>query len=119
MVTQIGFLGIIVDDLAAATAFYRDGLGMTVNESASIPSRYTQFQLAAGPVVGLLLRAETTEGQSFEPGVVVDDVDATHAAWRQRGVELLEDPHDMPFGRTFLFRAPDGQVLRAYKPQSR
>ena len=118
MITRVSYIGIIVSDIPAATAFYRDRIGLAVDEAESIPGRYTQFRLDGGAMLGLLSGAEATAGQSFEPGMQVDDVDATYAEWRERGVDLLEEPHDLPFGRTFRFRTPDGQVLRAYRPHA-
>jgi hypothetical protein len=29
---------------------------------------------------------------------------------------MIDEPIDQPFGRTFLFRTPDGHFLRAYQP---
>lgn len=45
-------------------------------------------------------------------GLVVDDVDAAYAQWQTDRVEMVCPPNDQPFGRTFLFRTPDGHVLR-------
>jgi predicted enzyme related to lactoylglutathione lyase len=118
MVTQISYVGLFVSDIAAATAFYRDQLGLEVNADESIPGRYTQFVLDGGATLGILARAESQAGQAYEPGVLVDDVDGTYAVWLERGVELLGEPQDLPFGRTFLFRTPDGHVMRAFRPHS-
>jgi len=115
MINQVNYLGIVVQDLAAAAAFYRDTLGLPVDESASIPGQFTQFKLDGGAVLGLQSWTEIPGGQPFEPAFLVDDIDATYAAWKARGVELIDEPNDQPFGRTFLFRTPDGHVLRAYQ----
>lgn len=116
MVRQAGYIGIVVDNLAAATAFYRDTLGLPVDDTASNPALFIQFNLAGGAMLALQAGTEAPDGQPFEPALVVDDVDATYATWQSRGVELLDAPHDMPYGRTFLFRTPQGHVLRAYQP---
>ena len=42
MIKQANYLGIVVKDLAAATAFYRDTLGIPVDEGDSIPGYFTQ-----------------------------------------------------------------------------
>lgn len=115
MIKQANYLGIVVNDLAAATTFYRDKLGLTVNEAESIPGYYVQFDLNGGVIMSLQAATEIPGGAPFEPALLVDDVDATYAKWQAAGVELLDEPNDKPFGRTFLFRTPDGQVLRAYK----
>lgn len=115
--TQANYLGIVVKDLAAATGFYRDTLGLPVNEAASIPGFFVQFKLEGGAILALQANTEVPGGQSFEPALLVEDVDATYQQWRQQGVDLLDAPNDKPFGRTFLLRTPEGHVLRIYQPR--
>ena len=43
-------------------------------------------------------------------------VDTTHAAWRGRGLTILQLPTDMDFGRTFVAADPDGHRLRVFVP---
>lgn len=114
-ITKANYLGIIVNDIAAATAFYRDTLGLVVDEAESIPGYFTQFQLAGDTTLALQAVSEAPDGQLFQPGVLVDDIDTLYAEWQAKGVELLGAPTDRPFGRTFLFRTPEGHVLRAYQ----
>jgi catechol 2,3-dioxygenase-like lactoylglutathione lyase family enzyme len=115
MIKQANYLGIVVNELEKATAFYRDTLGLAVDEAESIPGFYTQFKLDGGAILSLQANTEIPNGAPYEPALLVDNVDATFADWRQKGVDLLEEPNDKPFGRTFLFRTPDGHVLRAYQ----
>jgi predicted enzyme related to lactoylglutathione lyase len=114
MQMQCDFVGLIVADVAAATAFYRDQLGWPVDEAASMPGRFTQFALGGDTTVALLAQQIGPAGQQMEPGLLVEDVDAAYAQWQARGVEMVEAPNDRPFGRTFLFRSPDGHVWRVY-----
>ena len=46
------------------------------------------------------------------------EVDARHADWRARGVEIAEPPIAMDFGYTFVGLDPDGQRLRVFAPAS-
>ncbi|MCB9150615.1 MAG: VOC family protein [Caldilineaceae bacterium] len=118
MIQQANYLGVVVKDLAAATAFYRDTLGLTVDEQESIPGAYTQFVLDGSTILALQATTDIPGGQAFSPALLVDNVDATYNEWQQKGVELLDEPHDMPFGRTFLLRTPEGHVLRVYQMPS-
>lgn len=115
MNTQVTFLGLVVKDVAQATAFYTDKLGLKVDVGESVPNFYTQFETEGGPILSLLGGFEQ-EGvnQNFDPALLVSDVDATYNQWRTAGVDMLGEPHDLPFGRTFLCRTPDGHVLRIY-----
>ncbi len=42
------------------------------------------------------------------------DVDAAHAAWRERGLTILQAPVHLDFGYTFLAADPDGHLLRVF-----
>ena len=119
MIQQMTFLGLVVKDVAAATEFYTQKLGLAVNEAESVPDFYTQFATDGGPIFSLLGGFEQ-EGisQTFDPALLVADVDATYAQWQAAGVEMIGEPHDMPFGCTFLCRTPDGYVLRIYSRPS-
>ncbi len=112
MFTNIGYVGIIVKDVAEATAFYRDTLGFAL-EGAS--PTMAQFEAQGGAILGVQENDLPGE-QPFEVAFAVEDVDATYAAWKVRGVEMLEEPNDRPFGRTFVIQAPQGHLLRVYKP---
>lgn len=117
MIQQINFLGLVVKDLEAATNYYQDTLGISINQEQSIPNFYTQLNLDGDTTVGLLTGFEQ-EGieQSFDTALRVNNIDDLYAQYQAKGVELLSEPRDMPFGRTFLFRTPDGHILRAYTP---
>lgn len=117
MIQQLPFLGLVVEDINAATKFYQNSLGLEVDNKESIPDFYTQFVLNGGATFGLITGFEH-EGisQNFDAALFVDDVDASYANWQKAGVKMVSEPTDMPFGRTFLFQTPDGHVLRAMTP---
>ena len=119
MIQQMNFLGLVVKDLETATRFYKETLGLSVNKEQSIPNLYTQLYLEGETILGLITGFEQ-EGidQAFDAALRVTDIDTLYAQYQEKGVELLGEPRDMPFGRTFLFRTPDGHVLRAYTPPS-
>jgi lactoylglutathione lyase len=114
MFTNVGYVGIIVKDVAEATAFYRDTLGFALEGASPTMS---QFEPAGGAILGVQVSDLPSE-QPFEIGFIVDDVDGTYATWKARGVEMLEAPNERPFGRTFLIRAPQGHMLRIFKPSN-
>lgn len=108
------FVGLLVADVEESTAFYRDQLGWPVDEAESTPGIFTQFALDGNTLVGLMSKDIGPAGQQIEPGILVEDADAIYVEWQANGVEMVEAPNDRPFGRTFLFRTPDGHVWRAY-----
>jgi predicted enzyme related to lactoylglutathione lyase len=113
MIQQMAWLGLVVKDIPAATEFYIQKLGLTLDKAESIPNFYSQFVTQGGAILGLINGFEQ-EGinQPFDTAFIVNDVDAAYNQWQTAGVEMVSEPHDMPFGRTFLFRTPDGQILR-------
>lgn len=114
-ITKASYLGIVVNDIAAATAFYRDTLGLVIDEAESVPGFFTQFKLAGETTLALQAVTEAPNGQLFQPGLLVENIDALYADWQAKGVDLLGEPVDRPFGRTFLMRTPEGHVLRIYQ----
>lgn len=119
MIQQMAWLGLVVEDIDAATQYYTEKLGLTVDEKESMPHVYTQFSLNdGGAVLALVNRDDVKQefDQSFDTALIVPDADTAYAQFKANGVELLGEPVDAPFGRTFLFRTPDGHILRVLKP---
>lgn len=114
----------IVRDVAAAIAFYTDGLGFTLKQ---------QF----GPAMAILVRDDLTlwvagpaasasrpmpDGRQPEPGgwnrfvLQVDDLDATVARLRARGVGFRNDIGSGPGGRQILCEDPSGNAIELFQP---
>lgn len=114
MIASYNFLGLVCSDVPAATRYYTDVLGFTVNEAESVPGYYSQFVTQNGAIfslVGGLGDAPHVE-QRFDAALEVEDVDATFAELKAKDVEMVTEVQQMPFGRTFLFRTPDDHILR-------
>jgi lactoylglutathione lyase len=116
---RIGALTLFVEDLATTRQFYLDAFGLPVHYEDEV-SVVFDF---GNTLVNLLLATEAPElvepapvggpdgGVRFQLTVDVEDVDATCARLRDRGVELLNGPVDRPWGvRTAAFQDPGGHV---------
>jgi catechol 2,3-dioxygenase-like lactoylglutathione lyase family enzyme len=114
MITHVGYVGFFVRDLEAATAYYRDRLGLPFDEAQSIPGQGAHFELPGGVALGVFQAdAAQTDGPYYELGLIVDDADEMYQVWKERSVEFVEAaPEDMPFGRTFRLRTPEGHCIR-------
>ena len=113
MIQQMAWLGLVVKDVPAATEFYTQKLGLTLDEKESIPNYYSQFATEGGAILALINGFEQENiHQPFDTALMVTDADAAYQQWRTAGVTMVSEPHDMPFGRTFLFRTPDNHILR-------
>jgi methylmalonyl-CoA/ethylmalonyl-CoA epimerase len=113
--SRIGQIAIVAHDVARATTFYRDTLGLRFLFEA--PPNLAFFDCG-----GTRLMISTTEGRAeFEPpGSVlyffVEDIEGTHSTLRGSGVTFEAEPHmiaKMPDHELWLaeFRDSEGNVL--------
>ena len=111
------FVLVHVTDLAAARAFYTEKLGLTV--AAEQPG-FVQFAQPGGIGAWFALSAEDPNARPFSDPELwwyVDDADTACATLKDRGVEIVEQPHDMPFGRVFTLHDPAGATLYMLEPR--
>jgi catechol 2,3-dioxygenase-like lactoylglutathione lyase family enzyme len=117
------YLLLYVNDPAASARFYA---ALLEQEPIEAHPGFVLFVLPSGLALGLWRRSEVTPpapvaGERAEPGAelgfkVADAaaVDATCAAWRARGAEIVAPPVDLDFGRSFVACDPDGHRLRVF-----
>ncbi|GMA18890.1 glyoxalase [Arsenicicoccus piscis] len=108
---------VYVTDVTESTAFYSTAFEI---EPRFTSPRFVEFEVAPG--VGLALwsghasavapdAVRTSEVCLNLPGGP-GEIDAQFRHWQQLGIEILQPPHDDVFGRTFVARDPDGNLLR-------
>ncbi|MFF0585369.1 VOC family protein [Streptomyces sp. NPDC003781] len=108
---------VYVTDVERATAFYSDLFDIKPVMTAP---RYVPFEVAPGVLFALWSghadRMTAATPRTSEVGIMIPGssaaVDALHAEWVAKGVTVLEEPHDEPFGRTFVATDPDGNLIR-------
>jgi methylmalonyl-CoA/ethylmalonyl-CoA epimerase len=110
--SRIGQIAIVCKDVARATAFYRDALGLP-------------FLFAAGPSLsffqcgGTRLMLSPAEGEASGTSVLyffVSDIDGTKRGLVDKGVRFIDEPHmiaQMPDHELWLceFRDSENNVL--------
>jgi predicted enzyme related to lactoylglutathione lyase len=118
---NLGFVVVYVRDMEKARAFYTDVLGMAVVEAISSPT-FVTLRPSGGSLVALQDKAAAKfppgleeQAGSVELSFEVDDVDAAWKRWKEQGVELVSEPMDLPFGRYFMAKDPEGHYLSAYR----
>ena len=118
---NLDFIILYVSDMDKVKAFYIDILDLSVVKEASGPNFIT-LRSGGGAMLGLQDKAgaqfaprDETHSGSVELSFSVDDVDATWKHWKENGVEVLSDPTDLPFGRYFIAKDPEGHYLSAYR----
>ncbi len=106
-----------VDQPAASAAFYQRLLGREPLEQSPT---FALFLLQPGLLLGLWSRhtvqpPAAAGGGGGELALGLPDaaaVDQRHAKWVELGLEILQPPTDLDFGRSFVARDPDGHRLR-------
>ena len=113
MDTRLGWptwIGVVVDDLEAATRFWGDLLGVPVDSEGEGSA---MFALPDGRWFELVRRSDEPEYDAvrFQVGFEVDDVERTAAELVARGVEPIADPHLDHQEPWAYFRDPEGNVF--------
>ncbi len=109
-----------VRDLQKSKKFYAEVVGLPVIEAQS-EEHFILLDSGSNTFLGLedlsvVPAGRAKEAGSVEIGFTVEDVDATYADWKARGIELIQEPDTMPFGRNFMAKDPDGHYLTIYTP---
>ena len=129
MTIALQFTNITVNDVDEALGFYRDALGLEVqNDVSSGEYRWVTLGSAEQPGLGIVLSAphagrSKADGDTMQElltkGVLpltvfrTDDVDALFETVRASGAEVLQEPMDQGWGpRDCAFRDPSGNTVR-------
>jgi predicted enzyme related to lactoylglutathione lyase len=112
VVKGLTYVILTTQDMQRARDFFTEKLGIGREEEQG--DIFSQFATREGTGWALLQARPNNEPKEVELYLRVEDVDRTYQEWKQRGVELLTEPHDEEFGRTFALRDPDGRTLHAY-----
>ncbi len=118
---SLNFVFLHVPDVAAVRSFYVETLELElVDENTT----FLMFRHADGATLGIGVDTESffkakhtvDETSPVELWWQVEDADAVHATLVERGVRIVTEPKDEPFGRALAFADPAGNILCAYQP---
>ena len=112
MIRGLTYTILTTSDLPRARRFFTETLGLTTEDDMG--DEFSQFTTRAGSLWAVMAAPPRTPAPGVDIYLSVEDVDAAFALWKQRGVEMVTEPWDAPFGRTFAFKDADGRVLHAY-----
>lgn len=121
MIRHLAGIAEIVDDLKAAVSFYRNDLGLEVDDSVS--ADYASVKVPGVIHFGLWSREAAAEATFGDRGAVdrvalgltiefeVNEVPAASQALDGRGIKLLHGPKTEPWGQTTArFALPSGAL---------
>lgn len=118
-VTGPDFVALQVTDLEASAAFYEERLGLTrapVAPPGAVVFATSPVAFAVRePLPGLDVAAVSPRpGAGVALWLASDDAQVVHDDLVVHGVEILQQPVDGPFGRTFTFADPDGYAVTVH-----
>lgn len=118
-VTGPDFVALQVTNLEASAAFYEERLGLTrapVASPGAVVFATSPVAFAVRePLPGLDVAAVSPRpGAGVALWLASDDAQAVHDDLVVHGVEILQQPVDGPFGRTFTFADPDGYAVTVH-----
>jgi lactoylglutathione lyase len=126
MFNSIMATGLLVQDLARCTAFYRDILKLEVQDSDSTSTSFRvenvyffllEATTAAKMIGDASLERKTVGGAQVLLAAGVENVDTAYAELKARGVTMLNPPTDQPWGlRTAYFSDPEGNYWEINQP---
>jgi predicted enzyme related to lactoylglutathione lyase len=109
------FITILVSDLKASYEFYKEKIGL--RESAEKRPNAHAFQTKP---CGLAIRQSSDDRRIENPGQGIilwwrtSDATALHRDLKKRGVPIVEELREGPFGMTFSFQDPDGYIMTVH-----
>ena len=131
--TKLGTVSVWVHNQDEALAFYTRKLGWEVRSDLTMPEmgdfRWLLVSPKEQPDVAVALMAIpgppvmdpqtaqqvqdlTAKGFTGTLFLTTDDVQADYKELKGRGVDFLEEPHEMPYGIDSSFRDPSGNSIR-------
>ena len=111
MIKTVWSVTFYVSDLKRAAKFYEKTLGL---EKKYEYSSYVGFE-CGGVEIGLIPKPkEEQKSDSLSPSVelLVDDVDNVYEKFKGKGVKVIKELHDEPWGgREATLADPDGNII--------
>lgn len=112
LLNELNIVIIRTPDIEAARRFYAETLGLKVeNETPAFLQVQSPGQSST---LGVGVGEPSMEGP--EIWWRTEDTDALHADLVAKGVRILQEPKDEPFGRSVSFADPAGNRLNAFQP---
>jgi predicted enzyme related to lactoylglutathione lyase len=113
-VEKVKYTYLVVEDMDAAVAFYRDGLGLKLKFQDE--QRWSEFDAGNGTTIALSSLDESGLGVKG-PVVVfqVSDAEALAASLAARGADILARRDMGGHGRLIAVREPSGNIFQLFE----
>ena len=112
MIKGLTYAIVTTPDVPRARQFFTEKLGLSTEDDMG--ETFSQFTTREGSLWAAMREPDGLTANGILLCLRVGDADEAYRTWRARGVEIVTEPHDEPFGRTFAFKDADGRVLHAF-----
>jgi len=117
MINGVATVWVPVEDMSRAIGFYRDTLGLEVQDHDGDWAEVTAGSLTIG------LNENEDEGAGVSGGPVIafeptDGIESAVEELRSKGAEIAADVSDHPWGKVATFKDSEGNDLQLYEPPS-
>lgn len=125
MATVIGLGGVFLRcaDPEATKAWYRDVLGLPVNDHGGFDFAHADSAERFGPGARTIFAPFAADTDYFAPSdlpfminLMVDDLDGMIERLRDHGVALIGTPESHDYGRFAWVMDPDGRKIELWQP---
>jgi len=108
-----------VRDVDRSLRFYRDLVGLPLGQpevhedggTRHVHAAWGSWSNGKGYLLFNIYPAETGEATRASIGFAVEDLDGVHATLERAGADVLHGPEARPWGRTAVYRDPDGNTI--------
>jgi predicted enzyme related to lactoylglutathione lyase len=112
MIRSVKFVGIPVTDQDRALRFWTEKMGFRVQTDQPLgDQRWIELRIPGADTCVVLFTPEGHEnriGTFFNGAFACENVEATYATLRDRGVVFKKEPQKQPWGTFAIFVDPDG-----------
>ena len=107
-------------ELEASARFYSEAFGVPLERSDRTGPRHYECSWREGSYLHFaLFGAEPAmESAGGHVGFGIEDLHAAHARAVAAGAEVVEEPREEPWGRTAVYRDPDGNLVSLTEPSA-
>jgi predicted enzyme related to lactoylglutathione lyase len=120
---KLGMITLFCRNVAETRSFYVNNLGLIEIKEMTSPT-FATLMTNGGSLIGLqdvktYQSGQTSTHGEVELGLEVEDVNTAYEKWKENNSEVTSPPIDLPFGRTFQGKDPEGHLLRVYNTKKR
>ena len=115
MILGLDFVMLHVPNIEQARTFYTEKMGFAVEDQQPGFVQFKQHE-DMGAIFALQEDSSAAPYKGVELWWLVDNADATYATLVSKGVEVVSQPTDEPFGRAFSIKDPAGNSINMFQP---